>query len=46
LKLFNSDFYIPELPRGKNLLFNILTTWGDMNYVGLTGIEIFDVHGK
>lgn len=23
-----------------------MTTWGDVNYVGLTGIEIFDSNGK
>ncbi len=26
--------------------FNILKTWGDMNYLGLTGIEVFDDEGK
>lgn len=25
--------------------FNILQTWGDSNYLGLTGIEIFDAEG-
>jgi len=28
------------------LHFNILSTWGDVNYVGLTGIEIFSTDGK
>lgn len=45
LSLFNQDFSIPNLPIGSKLEFNILTTWGDMNYVGLTGIEIFDKNG-
>ena len=36
---------IPELPYGKKLEFNILETWSDMNYLGLTGIEIFDELG-
>jgi hypothetical protein len=46
LKMFNSDFMIPTLPNGSQLQFNILTTWGDVNYVGLTGIEIFDSDGN
>ena len=33
---------IPTLPFGKKIEINILETWGDMNYLGLTGIEIFD----
>lgn len=37
---------IPTLPKGRNVQINILETWGDMNYLGLTGIELFDQHGK
>ena len=29
----------PELPNGRLLRLNILSTWGDQNYVGLMGIE-------
>jgi hypothetical protein len=36
---------IPELPEGQTLEFNIIQTWGDNNYLGLTGIEIFDENG-
>ena len=40
-----SALTIPTLPQGKKLEINILDTWGDMNYLGLTGIEIFDELG-
>lgn len=36
---------IPTLPRGRRLVFNCVSTWGDENFVGLAGIEIFDGHG-
>ena len=32
--------------RGKILNFNIVETWGDLFYVGLTGIEILDERGQ
>ncbi len=31
---------------GQKLHFNIISTWGDMNYVGLSGIEVFDIEGR
>ncbi|KAK2580558.1 hypothetical protein KPH14_007687 [Odynerus spinipes] len=40
------DFIIPELPRGKELILDILSTWGDKHYVGLNGIEIFSDTGQ
>ena len=39
-------FCTPELPRGKHLRLNILSTWGDKHYVGLTGIEVFTDTGE
>ena len=46
LEEFKTSFLIPTLPSGKNLEFNIVQTWGDSNYLGMTGIEVFDVQGN
>ena len=39
------SFYIPILPMGRKLTFKILKTWGDVHYVGLVGIEVFNNEG-
>ena len=36
---------IPKLPVGQVITFNIISTWGDQHYVGLSGIEIFNERG-
>ncbi|XP_075231809.1 katanin-interacting protein-like [Lycorma delicatula] len=40
------DFIIPELPKGKDFVIDIISTWGDRHYVGLNGIEIFAITGE
>jgi hypothetical protein len=37
---------IPLLPRGKQLTLEILSTWGDPHYVGLSSIEMFNEEGR
>ncbi|XP_066597442.1 protein KATNIP homolog [Prorops nasuta] len=43
---FFENFIVPELPSGKKLVIEILSTWGDREYVGLNGIEIFSNCGE
>lgn len=40
------DLEIPTLPRGRELVINLRSTWGDRFYIGLNGIEVFTDQGK
>jgi len=46
IRLDLQPFHIPVLPAGRHLRFDIITTWGDPHYVGLSGIELFDGTGQ
>jgi hypothetical protein len=39
-------FRTPEHPSGAELVINLLTTWGDKFYIGLTGIEVYTSTGQ
>lgn len=39
-------FAIPRCPAGRVLEVRIRSTWGDTNYVGLAGLELFDAQGR
>ena len=39
----SKDFIIPELPFGQLLVFEIISNWGDEDFVGLNGIEVIDL---
>merc|ERR1719271_1894607 len=42
---FTQSVVIPTTPCGRTLVFNCVSTWGDQNFVGLAGIEMFDNRG-
>ena len=37
---------IPVLPKGRVVEFEILSSWGDQNYVGLNGVEFWNKKGQ
>lgn len=37
---------IPELPSGQVLVLQVLSTWGDQYYAGLTGLEVYNRDGQ
>ncbi|KOB67124.1 Uncharacterized protein OBRU01_18537 [Operophtera brumata] len=41
-----SEFIIPELPIGRLLEIKVFSNWGDKQFVGLNGIEMFDSSGN
>jgi hypothetical protein len=45
IRLDMQPFCIPVLPTGRHVRLDIITTWGDAHYVGLSGIELFDERG-
>lgn len=40
------EFRVPVEPSGCHLELRLFSTWGDMHYIGLSAIEVFDQHGK
>lgn len=39
------NFRVPVEPSGRHLVLRLFSTWGDMHYIGLSAIEVFDHKG-
>lgn len=40
------EFHLPLEPTGRHLELRLFTTWGDLHYIGLSAVEVFDAQGK
>lgn len=40
------DYEPPELPQGFVFQLQLLSTWGDLYYVGLNGVQFYDAAGS
>lgn len=40
------EYEPPEMPSGFVFQFQLMSSWADNYYIGLNGIELYDVSGK